>query len=376
MPRFIHTSDWQLGAPRRFLNPEAQARYSQARIDVIKSIGRLAKSEDCAFIAVAGDVFEYEQMDRQTVYKALDAMGDAGIPVVLLPGNHDPHHDDSVYRSKQFENRKQRNIHVLTDTTPVRIADDVEIVGAPWHSKHPAGNPVIKALADLEPVVEGFRVCLAHGYVDIRSFSEEAEALIPIDMLEKAIAEGKIHYAALGDRHSGDVLDRDGRIRYSGTPEQTDFDEIKPGYVYLVDLSPDGIQVEERKVGKWKFVTLDRQLAGADDVENLLHELEEMPEKELVAVRLDITGSLSLTENEALREGLDDLNLRFAGIDLREIDYSVHAGDVGGLCRHLTGYGAEAAETLRTMVAEGGQRAAVAGDALLLLARLAPAVED
>lgn len=376
MPRFIHTSDWQLGMTRRFLNPEAQARYSQARIDVIKSIGQLGKTEGCAFIAVAGDVFEFEQMDRQTVAKALDAMGDTGIPVVILPGNHDPHHDDSVYRSKQFENRKQKNIHVLADAAPMRITDDVEVVGAPWHSKHPAGNPVIKALSDLEPVADGFRICLAHGYADIRSFSEGAEALIPTDMLEKAIAEGKIHYAALGDRHSCDVLDRDGRIRYSGTPEQTDFDEGKPGYVALVDLSSDGIQVEERKVGKWKFVKLDRQLAGVDDVKNLLHELENTPEKELTVVRLDIAGSLSLMESESLREGIDDLNLRFAGIDVREIDYSVHAGDVGGLCRHLTGYGAEAAETLRTMVTEGGQRAAVAGDALLLLARLAPAAED
>ena len=31
--RFPHTSDWQLGMTRHFLEGEAQARYSAARID-------------------------------------------------------------------------------------------------------------------------------------------------------------------------------------------------------------------------------------------------------------------------------------------------------------------------------------------------------
>lgn len=378
MPSFIHTSDWQLGMTRRFLNPEAQARYSQARIDVIRAIGQLAAARNCAFIAVAGDVFEYEQMDRVTVARALEAMGEAGVPVVLLPGNHDPCGDDSVYRGRQFAERKQNNIITIFDSTPIRIADDLEVLGAPWPSKHPVGNPVIRALDEVDPPAAGvFRVCLAHGYVDIRSFSEDAEALIPFDMLRQAIAEGKIHYAALGDRHSSDVLDSpSGRIRYSGTPEQTDFDEIKPGHVSLVELSRDGVVVEECRVGKWTFTKLERQLSGLDDVMNIMHELERIPDKERTIVRLDVTGVLGLSDDKVLRDGLDELSLTFAGIDLREIDYVIQAGDSRDLCAHLGGYAAETAETLREMIAEGGERGRIAGDALLLLDRLAPAGED
>ena len=39
MVRFVHTSDWQLGMTRHFLEGEAQARYTAARIDAIRSIG-------------------------------------------------------------------------------------------------------------------------------------------------------------------------------------------------------------------------------------------------------------------------------------------------------------------------------------------------
>lgn len=40
---FIHTSDWQLGMGRWFLGVEGDARYNQARIDVIQRIGTLAR---------------------------------------------------------------------------------------------------------------------------------------------------------------------------------------------------------------------------------------------------------------------------------------------------------------------------------------------
>ena len=43
MIRFLHTSDWQLGMTRSFLSEEAQARYTQARFDAIRTMGRIAE---------------------------------------------------------------------------------------------------------------------------------------------------------------------------------------------------------------------------------------------------------------------------------------------------------------------------------------------
>ena len=47
MIRFLHTSDWQLGMTRHFLSEGAQERYSQARFDAIRTMGRIAKDEEC-----------------------------------------------------------------------------------------------------------------------------------------------------------------------------------------------------------------------------------------------------------------------------------------------------------------------------------------
>jgi len=60
--RFLHSADWQLGMTRHFLEGEAQARFTAARIEVIGAIGQLAVKEGCSFVVVGGDVFESNQV--------------------------------------------------------------------------------------------------------------------------------------------------------------------------------------------------------------------------------------------------------------------------------------------------------------------------
>jgi len=53
--RFIHSSDWQLGMTRVFLDKDSTSPFSQARIDAIATMGKLAVAHDTQFIVVAGD---------------------------------------------------------------------------------------------------------------------------------------------------------------------------------------------------------------------------------------------------------------------------------------------------------------------------------
>jgi DNA repair exonuclease SbcCD nuclease subunit len=57
MVRFLYTSDWQLGMTRHFFSVGFQERYNQARFDVIRTLCRIAKDENCQFFAVCGDTF-------------------------------------------------------------------------------------------------------------------------------------------------------------------------------------------------------------------------------------------------------------------------------------------------------------------------------
>ena len=111
--RFVHTADWQLGMTRHFLAGEAQPRYSAARRDAVAGLGPLAADAGAEFVVVAGDVFEDNQLAPKVISQSLEAMRAIGIPVYLLPGNHDPLDASSVYTSALFTAECPANVHVL-----------------------------------------------------------------------------------------------------------------------------------------------------------------------------------------------------------------------------------------------------------------------
>ena len=56
--RFLHMSDWQLGMTRRFLDPEAQLRYTDDQFAAVRRIGEVAAERGAKFVAVSEAVTE------------------------------------------------------------------------------------------------------------------------------------------------------------------------------------------------------------------------------------------------------------------------------------------------------------------------------
>src|ERR1700749_3261735 len=164
--RFVHTADWQLGMTRHFLAGEAQPRYSAARRDAVAGLGSLAADASAEFVVVCGDVFEHNQLTPQVISQSLEAMRAIGIPVYLLPGNHDPLDASSVYTSALFTAERPDNVVVLDRTGVHQVRPGLEIVAAPWRSKAPTTD-LVAAVLDGLPAQEVTRVLVAHGGVDV-----------------------------------------------------------------------------------------------------------------------------------------------------------------------------------------------------------------
>jgi len=77
------------------------------------------------------------------------------VSVYLLPGNHDPLNAASVYHSTTFLERKPAHVHVIEDTTSIRVDEGIEIVGIPWTSKRPLQDRVALTIRKLEPIKFG-----------------------------------------------------------------------------------------------------------------------------------------------------------------------------------------------------------------------------
>jgi len=373
MTKFLHTADWQLGMTRHFLSDEAQARFTAARIEAITTVGALAVEEGCSFVVVAGDVFESNQVERQVVVRSLEAMkATPGVTFYLLPGNHDPLDAASVFRSKSFVDNRPDNVVVLESSEPVLAAEGVEVVGAPWSNKRPLVDLVSSAVADL-PRNGTLRVVVGHGSTDSLSPNPTDPALVVLRDLETAIATGTVHYVALGDRHSTTEVGATGRIWYSGAPEPTAYDEIDPGNVLIVDLSPDSVSVERHRVGTWRFVRQDFDVTGTEDCQKVEHFLEEISDKARTIVKLSLVGQLSLTDMDRLEAALDHASDLLGALERWERRSDLVAlpddNDFGGL--GLSGFAAAALDDLREFGAGTGDDALTARDALGLLYRLA-----
>lgn len=153
--RFLHTSDWQLGMPLAMLGSEAP-RFRNDRIDAVRQVLEVAQEAGCAAVVVAGDVFDSNFLDRQTVQRACEALR-SRLPV-LLPGNHDPYDPASIYGTEEFRDRCPGNVRVLTEATPVSAVDGrLEVLPAPWLSKRPTHDLTEPLLEHLEPPPRGRR---------------------------------------------------------------------------------------------------------------------------------------------------------------------------------------------------------------------------
>ena len=370
MTRFIHTADWHLGMTRRFLQPEHQARYSEARLDAVRAIARLAREEDAAFVLACGDVFDSNHVDRQVIARALDAMRGFEVPLLLLPGNHDPLDAASVYRSRAFAERAPDAVTVLADAAPISIGG-VEVVGAPWKARRPGMDPSAEVIAALTPGPR--RVLAAHGVVDVLSPDAGDPEAIAMGGLTAALDDGRVAYVALGDRHSATEVGGDPRVRYPGTPVATDYGEVDPGNVLVVDIDAEGVRATARRVGEWTFVRREVRLAGAGDVDALDADLAALPDKARTVVRLDLIGALTPAEDARLDAMLADQADLFAALTRsgRGSDLAVVAHDDDLDALGLSGYAQSAAGEIAAIAAGDGPDHEAARDALRLLYRLA-----
>jgi len=368
--RFLHSSDWQLGMTRHFLSDEAAARFSQDRIDAVKKLGELAKDHEAAFIVVAGDVFESNQLSRQIVLRALDALKALPVPIFLLPGNHDPLDVSSIFSTPEFREAGE-HIIVIRDTQPIPVPglDDVEVVGAPWRTKHPNSDLCADLLGALESTTGVTRVAVCHGQPDTLSPDKGRPEIINLANVETAINDSRIHYLALGDRHSVTNVGSSGRVWFSGAPVATDFTEDNPNKTLLVEINgTETCDVTELQLGDWVFIAEHFDLNDLDDLRYFSGWLSELPNKERTIVKVGFTGTINLATAAHLDQLLDTKAELFASLRKRErtTDLSIAPDELDQDSVALVGYAKEAWDELIS----ASDNDSVAQDALCLYYRL------
>jgi len=297
--RFLHTADVQLVASTSGDSPELKARR-EARFTALKRLVALACEEQVDFIAICGDFFEDNLVSDEAVYRGLRILQEADtLPVFILPGNHDPFSSGSVYRRSAFDPSSLGNVRVLSTTAPVAVTEQCTLYPCPVMEKTSLQDPTADIPARERQ--DELRIGLAHGSLKIEGKYQDDDHPISLE----AWKAHDLDYLALGHWHSRVLFD-EGRVAYSGTPEQTSFSERDAGYVLLVTISGPGAQpeIESHRVGTLNWEEWDRTVQEplSDALECLKAEVEALEGREKTLLRLVLEGMARADSLSLLRD--------------------------------------------------------------------------
>lgn len=253
--RFIHTSDWHLG---RLFFGEALTEEQAALLQEFTALVRESRPDA---ILVAGDVFDrsvppadaVELLDEVLVKLVLEA----GIPLLLISGNHDSGPRLS-FGGRFFD---KNHLHVCSSVLPetVTLQDrwgPVDFVMLPY-----ADTAAVRletgdaAVGDADAAVRrrmdslsgaafgraGRSIAVAHAFL-AGGQSSESERPLSVGGTG-AVSPGhfdRFDYVALGHLHRPQLMGG-GRLAYSGSLMKYSFDEsMQRKGVYCVELDAEG----------------------------------------------------------------------------------------------------------------------------------------
>jgi exonuclease SbcD len=300
--RFLHIADIHLGC-RRYNLEERTKDFFRAWYDVIENHAIPNKID---FLLIAGDFFDRRNIDPQAMNHAiagLERLKDAGIPVVVIEGNHDQRDavsDHSWMRSlsewgfiKLLEPTRDDEGHLalVPWNEEERSGSYIDIAGARIFGSHWYGasaTAAIPILADAlrRASIDGrFNILMLH--TDVEGQTNRPIPAVPVAKLKEL--KQLVGYVALGHTHKR--FDLDGWAFNPGSLEPTSIDEYKEergAFLVEVDEAHNVTYTYINDYVQRPFQRLSFDVSGIEDAEAVHSGAMSMIERE---ARKHVSGS-------------------------------------------------------------------------------------
>jgi DNA repair exonuclease SbcCD nuclease subunit len=166
-------------------------------------------------VILAGDTFDCHRLPQALLDRAAEVIAAAALPVVILPGNHDPAVPDAVYRHGALA--AVENLHVLGITHDEAVVFpqlDLEI----WGRAHRDYRDMIP-FEIARPRRTRWQIAVAHGHY--QPLPDRSTQLRPSWLIgDDEIAATGADYVALGHWNRAAKVGNGGvAAYYSGSPE-------------------------------------------------------------------------------------------------------------------------------------------------------------
>ncbi len=295
--KFVHCADIHLDAPFR---EYGQGSYGDARRrdirDAFLNMLKRVKTENADFLLISGDLYEHGSVVKSTMEWLYMVLSDAAVPVVIIPGNHDPYLLNSWYKNWEWPS----NVTILTPHNPNLILEDlnVNIYGIGF-SSFKEGKPDLSVV--LKPKEGFFNILMFHGTLDMDFAGTDYKPVTT-----KELEELGYDYYALGHFHN---IRDDYPLKNAynpGSPEPLGFDETGKHGAFLVTAEKvqggTSLKVEKFDTAIRAYHDEDLNITGLKTLEEIkmriLRHLEGFnPERDIIRINLRGRTELSLEED-------------------------------------------------------------------------------
>lgn len=297
MLTILHFADLHLGV-ESYGHPDPATGMSTRLGDFLRAFDQAideAIGLPVDLVIFAGDAYKTRDptpTQQREFAKRIHRLSAAGIPTVLLVGNHDlplsPLRADTL---EIFATLNVPNVWVARSPDVQRFETrhgPVQVAALPWLMRHTllskdelrdrsldeldravaerVQNILAQLANQLDPAVPA--VLTAHCSVDGATFGSERSIMLGQDLilLKSLLAQPLYRYVALGHIHKHQALGSDPPLVYAGSLERIDFGEEREhkGYV-IVRLDGDRpAQWEFRPTPARRFVTIEVACRGDD----------------------------------------------------------------------------------------------------------------
>jgi len=313
--KFLHTADLQIGA--RFVQFGAKAELLRAaRVTALDRMLALAEAESVDAVLIAGDLFEDNQVADALVRQVIDVLAaHPRVPVVILPGNHDPMSGPGCIWMRPPFDSPPAHVTVCTSSTPIEIGDAV-ILPSPLTQKRSSRDPAMPLIEMAGKVASGrIKIGLTHGSLAIESKHQPDDHPIALDAASRA----GLDYLAVGHWHSFMAMDG-GRLVMPGTPEPDQFGQLAGGIV-KVDIVAGAVPtVEELPSARFVWHELLIDLAAEVPAETVMGQavaaLTCAPECTVLRVRL--TGATAPERTRGFVAYAEGLSAAYAVVQVHD----------------------------------------------------------
>ncbi|MBJ2350345.1 MULTISPECIES: exonuclease SbcCD subunit D C-terminal domain-containing protein [Pseudomonas] len=309
--RLFHTSDWHLGQ-----NLHGQDRDFEHACFLDWLLRQLA-SEKPDVLLIAGDIFDTVNPPVKAQERLYDFIvsaheQNANLTIVMIAGNHDSgsrielpaplmrrlrtHALGRVLWLDDGQLDVERLLLPLPDAKgkvrawclALPFLRPAEVTGAQLGDDYLRGigqvHEWLIAAANAKRKKGQALIAISHAHMAGGSVSEDSERSLIIgnaEALPASLFGPSITYVALGHLHKPQKVNRETRIRYSGSPIPLSFSEI--GYQHqILDITLDGeklLNVEPRLIPR----AVNLQRLGPAPLADVLVQLKDLPDIDLLA---------------------------------------------------------------------------------------------